>query len=80
MSGKNSAAARNIKNTSSSAIKKTSEELIDQHQHQTLYQTQAPPRITAASSQFLEVEQLLNEIKELKATVKNSESGISSLL
>ena len=52
---------------------------MDQHQHQTSHQTQAPPTINALSSQFPEVEQLLNEIKELKATGKNSESRISSL-
>ena len=52
---------------------------MDQHQHQTSHQTQAPPTINALSSQFPEVEQLLNEIKELKATGKNNESRISSL-
>ena len=43
------------------------------------HQTQAPPTETSLGSQFPEVEQLLSEIKELKATVKNNESKISSL-
>ena len=48
-------------------MQKTPEKLLDQHQLQTTsHQTQAPPTITALSSQFPEVEQLLNEIKELK--------------
>ena len=60
-------------------MQKTPEKLLDQHQYQTSHQTQAPPTITALSSQFPELEQLLNEIKELKATVRNNESRISSL-
>ena len=48
----------------------TPEKLLDQHQHQTSHQTQAPPTETALGSQFPEVEQLLSEIKELKAKVK----------
>ena len=55
------------------------EKLLDQHECQTSHQTQAPPTETALGSQFPEVEQLLSEIKELKATVKNNESKISSL-
>ena len=47
----------------------TPEKLLDQHQHQTSHQTQAPPTETALGSQFPEVEQLLSEIKELKAKV-----------
>ena len=57
----------------------TPEKLLDQHECQTSHQTQAPPTETALGSQFPEVEQLLSEIKELKATVKNNESKISSL-
>ena len=81
MSGKNSVATRKrSKNTSSPAIQKTPEKLLDQYQHQTTcHQTQTPPTPTALGSQFPEVEQLLSEIKELKATVKNNESRISSL-
>ena len=80
MSGKNSVATRKkSKNTSSPAIQKTPEKLLDQHQHQTSHQTQAPPTTTAVSSQFPEVELLLSEIKESKATAKRNESRISSL-
>ena len=52
---------------------------MDQHhQHQTSHQTQARPTETALGSQFLEAEQLLSEIKELKATVvKSNENKIS---
>ena len=57
----------------------TPEKLLDQHQHQTSHQTQAPPTETALGSQFPEIEQLLSEITELKVTVKNNESKISSL-
>ena len=60
-------------------MQKTPEKFFDQHQHQTSNQTQAPPIIPALSSQFLEKEQLLSEVKELKATVKINESRISSL-
>ena len=68
MSGKNSIATRKrYKITSSPEMQKTPEKLLDQHQLQTTsHQTQAPPTITALSSQLPEVEQLLNEIKELK--------------
>ena len=81
MSRKNSVATRKrSKNTSSPAMQKTPEKLLDQHQHQTTsHQTQAPPTITALSSQFPGLEQLLNEIKEIKAAVKNNESRILSL-
>ena len=57
----------------------TPEKLLDQDQHQTSHQTQAPPTETALGSQFPEVEQLLSEIKELKANLKNNESKILSL-
>ena len=68
MSGKNIVATRKrSKNTSSPAMQKTLEKLLDQHQHQTSHQIQVPPAITALSSQFPEVEQLLKEIKELKS-------------
>ena len=61
-------------------IQTTPGKLLDQHnQRQTSHQTQAPRRETALGYQFPEVEQLLSEIKELKATVKNNESKISSL-
>ena len=70
MSGKNSVVTRKrSKNTSSPAIQTTSQKLLDQHQRQTSHQTQAPPTETALSSQFPEVEELLSEIKELKAKV-----------
>ena len=47
MSRKNSVATRKrSKNTSSPAMQKTPEKLLDQHQHQTAsHQTQAPPTI-----------------------------------
>ena len=51
---------------------------MHQHQRQTSHQTQAPPTETALGSQFPEVEQLLSEIKELKASDKNNESKTSS--
>ena len=57
----------------------TPEKLLDQHQHQTSHQTQAPPTETALGSQFPEIEPLLSEITELKVTVKNNESKTSSL-
>ena len=61
-------------------IQTTPGKLLDQHnQRQTSHQTQAPRRETALGYQFPEVEQLLSENKELKATVKNNESKISSL-
>ena len=60
-------------------MQKTPEKLLDQNQHQTSHQTQAPPTTATLSSQFPKLEQLLNEIKELKATVRNKESRISSL-
>ena len=70
MSGKNSVVTRKrSKNTSSPAIQRTPQKLLDQHQRQTSHQTQAPPTETALGSQFPEVEQLLSEIKELKAKV-----------
>ena len=51
---------------------------MDQHhQRQTSHQTQARPTETALGSQFLEAEQLLSEIKELKATVVKSNETIS---
>ena len=71
MSGKNSVATRKrSKNTSSSSIQTTPQKLLDQHQRQTSHETQAPPTETALGSQFPQVEQLLSEIKELKAKVK----------
>ena len=80
MSRKNNVATRKrSKNTSSPAIQKTPEKLLDQHQHQTSHQLEAPTTVTTLGSQFPKVQQLLSEIKELKATVKNNESRISSL-
>ena len=80
MSRKNSVATRKrYKNISSPAIQKTTEKIIDQHQHQTSSQTQAPPTATVVSSQTSKVEPLLSEIKELEVIVKSSESKISSL-
>ena len=80
MSRNNNVATRKrSKNTSSPAIQKTPEKLLDQHQRQTSHQLEAPTTVTALGSQFPKVQQLLSEIKELKATVKNNESRISSL-
>ena len=76
MSRKNNVATRKrSKNTSSPAIQKTPEKLLDQHQRQTSHQLEAPRTVTALGSQFPKVQQLL----KLKATVKNNESRISSL-
>ena len=60
-------------------MQKTQGKLFDQHQYQTSRQTQALPITTVLSSQFPEVEQLLTEVKELKATVKMNERRILSI-
>ena len=73
MSGKNSVATRKrSQNNSSPAMQKTPEKSLDQHQQQTSHQTQAPPTTATLRSQSPKVEQLLNEIKELKATVSKT--------
>ena len=65
MSEKNSLATRKrSKSTSSPEIQTTPEKLLDQHQHQTSHQTQAPPTETSLCSQFPEAEQLLSEINQ----------------